>query len=821
MTLRFHRVTTLLLVSFALGGCSVLIDSSKYTGDAVDSGVPMDGEVRDGDVPPDGDLRDGELPDGELPNRPPVLSSVGLSTYMPLVGDSIRATPGPVSDPDGDTTLIRYQWFRNDTAIVGATTGLLSTSTLAAGDLIRIEAWAYDGELESAHVHAGPVSLEADTTRWRPVAPGELTTQTSSLSPVVYDEPNRRYVRFGSQLLWEYTVDAAGMLRVVPIPVRGSGPPDEQFIVIHDPEGHRAFALHDSSTSVAYVIDLSRRGGETWVQVPIDGIPPPLRIGAATSYDPAQHRIMMYGGFSGTETVRISPDLWTLDVRPGQERWQQIALGGTATPPALFGATMAADPTTPGSWILAGGGDFVSAGTLAMYRLTPGTDDTATLEELVALMPASSFGTSSATDVVNNRIVFAGGGVEIDSGAFGVAIFDPAAGTFVRPSAPMLAEGILGLLDPDPDVPGRFVLFRGYVNSRSAVDVGFDLRAIDATTGEASIIVHEDRPPGLSEAAMSPLRSSSATLIGGKLDDGTANPVVYSLNLGNYTWSTVTTMGDAVDGSSPVPRYGTMIFDSSPWTGLQYFGGWVADGVLADSEVWELVGTRWLHRTLRMGSPPAPRRGAAYVASGACGADQNYVYGGEGAAGPLADANSLICDLGDRTRDCYWQEKASGGSAPLGREWATLGVDNASTAWLVGGREAAGDASMTNLHNFNVCSGGPSPWTRVTVSSATSPSPRHGHSMLFDRPDSGGLSSYVVFGGTNTTGAQFDDVWRLEIVSTTGARWVEIVPGGTLRPEPRAFHQAVWDDSGSRMVVFGGRGDSGTLGDVWELVIRP
>src|SRR5690606_28221762 len=144
------------------------------------------------------------------------------------------------SDPDGDDVVVRYQWFRNDTPITGATAPVLATSALAAGDELRVEAWPYDGELEGERVHAGAVTLQADTTRWRPVMPDDF----SDFSPLVYNAPNRRYVQIMRELVWEYTVDETGDLRVKPIAMSGIPPDgDGLLLILHDPEGRRAITL--------------------------------------------------------------------------------------------------------------------------------------------------------------------------------------------------------------------------------------------------------------------------------------------------------------------------------------------------------------------------------------------------------------------------------------------------------------------------------------------------------------------------------------------------------------------------------------------------
>jgi hypothetical protein len=812
------RITVIVSAVLALGGCSAVIDSSKYVGGAlrdagnVDSGAPADGSRGDAMVDPD----------SELPNRPPVLTTVALSTYLPAVGEPIFALPGPVIDPDGDPTLIRYEWRRGETVIESALGANLDTSSLTAGDEIRLEAWANDGMIDGPRVVVGPVVLAADVMRWRPLSPNGFGTL---LDGVVYDAPRRRYVRIDRDLLWEYWVDTAGELRIAPIAPSGGAPSvdNDQVLVIHDVAGERLVVLTSASTSTGYALDLSRRGGERWSPITLGGTAPGLRVGAAVWYDTAARRAWLYGGFQLSPSPSISNQLWSLDLTPGSERWAQTPLGGA--PPSLFGATMTADPITEGALILVGGASPTGTDIAIrsdIYRITI-DGSSATMVQLPGALPAPAFGSVSVTDEERERIVIVGGATDIDSPTmqFGVAIYDPATGTFVRPSSPATGQGVLGIAHFDPDDGSRILAFRGFANG-VILDDGFDLRAVDVETGDVTPVVNEPRAPALSEAGMS-FDGVRALLVGGRFDDLSANPVVYSLDVASGAWTTITPLGDAVSGASPTPRYGNRFFDSSPWTGIQLWNGRLDSSATADGEVWELVaGARWLHRTLRMGVPPPARVGAAFVAGGACGADQNYVVGGEAPDGTLlGDAMTLVCDLGDRLRECYWEVSAAGGTPPAPRSWATLGVDHAPTVWMFGGRTVFGGSA--EVFSFDACAGGAAAWTRVPAMGTTTPSPRYGHSMLLDRPESGGLDSFLVFGGTGdgTIATTSNETWRLEILSTGAARWVPVEPEGMLWPRPRAFHQAIWDDGGSRMIVHGGRDPDTTLGDSWELVIRP
>jgi len=106
-----------------------------------------------------------------------------------------------------------------------------------------------------------------------------------------------------------------------------------------------------------------------------------------------------------------------------------------------------------------------------------------------------------------------------------------------------------------------------------------------------------------------------------------------------------------------------------------------------------------------------------------------------------------------------------------------------------------------------------STWTQLTFSGE--PPRLTGASAIYD-PNGDRM---IVFGGIE----QNDDLstgfstrlWALGFSGTPA--WIELHPTGG-PPEPRAYHSAVYDPNGKRMIVFGGASQSGPLvKDVWTL----
>jgi hypothetical protein len=87
------------------------------------------------------------------------------------------------------------------------------------------------------------------------------------------------------------------------------------------------------------------------------------------------------------------------------------------------------------------------------------------------------------------------------------------------------------------------------------------------------------------------------------------------------------------------------------------------------------------------------------------------------------------------------------------------------------------------------------------------PSPRSNPALATD--DAGRL---ILFGGLTSDGA-IADAWSFDIASS---RWTALTPSGAA-PEARSSHDAVWNPATQQMIVFGGKGKSGALNDMWVL----
>lgn len=98
-------------------------------------------------------------------------------------------------------------------------------------------------------------------------------------------------------------------------------------------------------------------------------------------------------------------------------------------------------------------------------------------------------------------------------------------------------------------------------------------------------------------------------------------------------------------------------------------------------------------------------------------------------------------------------------------------------------------------------------WTQLTPN-GTPPSARNLHTAVYD----GVRDRMLVFGGYSST--YHNDLWQLSLSGTP--TWTPLTPAGPL-PPTRRQHTAIIDPIRDRMIITGGLGSTGQLGDVWAL----
>lgn len=150
-----------------------------------------------------------------------------------------------------------------------------------------------------------------------------------------------------------------------------------------------------------------------------------------------------------------------------------------------------------------------------------------------------------------------------------------------------------------------------------------------------------------------------------------------------------------------------------------------------------------------------------------------------------------------------WTTLAASGTSPSPRYGHTAIHDPARKRMLLFG----GDTGVLSGELFALSLGGAPGWSALAAT-GTPPSPRVGHSAIYDPV----RDRMIVFGGYDGT-SFLNDVWALSLSGTPA--WTLLSPSGA-PPDSRDYHGAIYDPVRERMVVFGGNNGS-VYNDVWAL----
>jgi hypothetical protein len=401
--------------------------------------------------------------------------------------------------------------------------------------------------------------------------------------------------------------------------------------------------------------------------------------------------------------------------------------------------------------------------------------------------PPARYGHTAIYDPVRDRmVVFGGKGTAgLMNDVWSLSLAGTPAWTQASPSGapPTARYGHAAIYDPIRD---RMLIFGGYDGGVSAETWALSLAS------PAWSLVSTSGAPGphmFHSAFYDPVRDR-LMVFGGWNGGGYLNST-WALTLsGSPSWSAV-----AAGGPIPSARLGTVIAYDSARDQMLMFGGY-GGTFLNDTWSLSLAGTpTWL--PLTPAGPPAPRDLHAAILDPV--RDRMLMYGGNQSGSPLSDTWSFSLASGT------WSVLAGGG-IPIARSLHSAIYDPVGQRMIVfGGYDGAG------MNDSWVSSLGQNPsWSPLTTA-GTSPSPRWGHSAIYDPV----RNRMIVFGGRGADGFH-DDVWALSLSGTP--TWSALTPSGST-PSPRYLQSAIYDPVRDRLVVFAGSNGSSQLGDVWALTL--
>lgn len=184
-----------------------------------------------------------------------------------------------------------------------------------------------------------------------------------------------------------------------------------------------------------------------------------------------------------------------------------------------------------------------------------------------------------------------------------------------------------------------------------------------------------------------------------------------------------------------------------------------------------------------------------------------------------ADAASLYL-FGGQARDTLndlwrysipsktWLRLEPTGTLPLPRLGHTLLFDEQRKRLILFGGQGGG--FFSDVWAFDLKT---QRWTLLAPEN-TGPSRRYGHSAILDTE-----TNRMIISHGFTDSGRFDDTWAFDLSSN---RWLNITPSGT-RPLRRCLHHAVLDPASRQMYLYGGCASGFgpcPLGDLWSFDLR-
>jgi len=335
-------------------------------------------------------------------------------------------------------------------------------------------------------------------------------------------------------------------------------------------------------------------------------------------------------------------------------------------------------------------------------------------------------------------------------------------------------------------------------------------------------------PPASGGAAVAPTPAATATLAS-----------VTSGASGKTGWTQIAA------ANSPPARYDHTITLDTVNNRIVLFGGRDGSKTLGDTWTYDLKSNAW--REVK--ASPAPEARLGHAAAFDAKSKRALVFAGQ-ASGFFNDVWAF--DAAKET----WQKLETKGTPPAarygtsavvdarrnqliithgfasGRFDDTFALDLATNTWSqinpIDGQplkrclhESVYDAKSDRMILFGGCSSGFGPcpqgdlwslnvsgkdWNEVSPKKIK-PSARQNPALVGDN-----AGRLILFGGKTSDGPS-TDAWSLDIAS---GEWTALALSGSA-PPARYSHDAAWNPATKQMIVFGGRGSSGALNDMWVL----
>ena len=562
----------------------------------------------------------------------------------------------------------------------------------------------------------------------------------------------------------------------------GARPPARSFLsMVLDPTSGKALVFGGGTDTTYY--------NDTWAYDPVAnawtdlepaGDAPSPREFSPMVYDPASHKVFLFGGWDEPEDRDLG-DTWAYD--PEANTWTELDPEGEV-PSARDGHCMVYDPGS-GQAILFGGSDNAGVELNDTWAYDPTANNWTELTPAGALPPARAWH-SMVYDSRDRKVIIFGGayGEEVDGTYLNDTwAYDPAVNSWteLRPPGDLPAKRSLQAMVYD-SAAGQVLLFGGGTGSASYKDVwAYDLSADTWTEIDPSGRVPSAR---LGPSMVYDPDSGWVILFGGvDTREGQAVSETWVYDPG----SAAPGVTGPAEGQPSGRAYHSMVFD--PISGkVVLFGGGVyypEDEVQGtdfdDTWAYDPRVNTWAELHPAGDLPPA-RSG------------NTMVYDSRG--GKVILFGGATLDSGFNDTWAYdpeantWTEFDLEGEVPSARDGHSMAYDSRDgEVILFGGWDGLAFLNDTWAYDPDA-----NTWTELDPRGELPPA-RSNHAMVYD--SDGGQ---VLLHGGSAEDAQFNDTWAYDPRANT---WTELDPAGDM-PSPRAFSAMVYDPTTGRAILFGG-----------------
>ena len=191
----------------------------------------------------------------------PTSGTVTVAPANPSTNDVVRAVRNGFADIDGDTISYRYQWFRNGSAIAGATNRTLDLGAAGngdQGDLIEVEVIADDGHGGSSPVVRNGTSITGTNAAPVPgtvsISPATVRTDdTVTATPAGFVERDGQAITYQYQWFRNGTAIAGATASTLNLAQAGNGDRGDTLrveVTGRDPLGATSEPVETSATIV-------------------------------------------------------------------------------------------------------------------------------------------------------------------------------------------------------------------------------------------------------------------------------------------------------------------------------------------------------------------------------------------------------------------------------------------------------------------------------------------------------------------------------------------------------------------------------------------